>query len=59
MQNTFISTLFSNTLNLCSFVNVRDEVSHLQNNTQNVILYILIPFSPHLHVLDGADSTSP
>jgi hypothetical protein len=32
--NILLSTLFSNTLNPCSSLNVRDKVSHLAKNTQ-------------------------
>jgi hypothetical protein len=37
-----LSTLFSNTLSLCSFLNVRDQVSHPYRTTDKIIiLYIL------------------
>jgi hypothetical protein len=38
-----LSTLFSNTLSLCSFINVRDQVSHPYRTTGKIIVsYILI-----------------
>jgi hypothetical protein len=41
--NIFLCTLFSNTLSLCSTVNVRDQVSHPYRTTGKIIvLYILI-----------------
>jgi hypothetical protein len=41
--NILVSTLFSNTLNTCSSLNVRDQVSHPHKTTGRVIvLYILI-----------------
>ena len=41
--NMLLSTLFSNTLNLCSSINVRDQVSHPYNTRGKIIvLYILI-----------------
>jgi hypothetical protein len=34
--NTLLSTLFSNTLSLCSFLNARDQISHpYKNHRQN------------------------
>jgi hypothetical protein len=33
--NMFLRTLFSKTLSLCSFLNVRDQVSHPHNNRQH------------------------
>jgi hypothetical protein len=40
--NTLLSTLFSNTLNLRSTLNVSDQVSHPYRTTGNIIvLYIL------------------
>jgi hypothetical protein len=42
-QNILLSTLFSNTLCLCSFLNVRDQVSQPYKTTGRIILlYILI-----------------
>ena len=42
-QNTFLSTLISDTLSLCSSLNVRYQVSHPYKTTsKNVVLYILI-----------------
>jgi hypothetical protein len=41
--NILLSTLFSNTLNLCSSLNVRDKVSHPYKTIGKIIgLYILI-----------------
>jgi hypothetical protein len=41
--NILLSTLFSNTLSLCSSLNVRDQVSHPYRTTGKIIvLYILI-----------------
>jgi hypothetical protein len=41
--NIPLSTLFSNTLSLCSSLNVRDQVSHPYRTTGKIIaLYILI-----------------
>jgi hypothetical protein len=42
--NILLSTLFSNTLNLCSSLNVRDQVSHPYKTTggKNIIIYIYI-----------------
>jgi hypothetical protein len=38
-----LNTLFSNTLSLCSFLNIRDQVSHPYRTTGKIIvLYILI-----------------
>jgi Na+-transporting NADH:ubiquinone oxidoreductase subunit NqrE len=43
VQNILLSTLFSNTLGLCSFLNVRDQVSRPYKTTGKIIvLYILI-----------------
>jgi hypothetical protein len=36
--NIFLSTLFSNTLKLCSFLNVRDQVSEPYKTTGKIIL---------------------
>ena len=42
-QNSLLSTLFSNTLCLCSSLNVSDQVSHPYKTTGRIIvLYILI-----------------
>jgi hypothetical protein len=42
-QNIFPSTLFSNTLSLCSSLNVRDQVSHPYRTTGKItVLHILI-----------------
>jgi hypothetical protein len=39
----FLSTLFSNTLNLCSLLNVREQVSHPYKTTHKImVMYILI-----------------
>jgi hypothetical protein len=41
--NTLLSTLFSDTLNLCSTLSVKDQVSHLHKTTgENMTLYISI-----------------
>ena len=41
--NILLSTLFSDTLSLCSYLNVRDQVSQLTKKTDKIILlYILI-----------------
>jgi hypothetical protein len=41
--NIFLSTLFSNTLSLCSSLNVRDKVSQLYRTTGKImVLYILM-----------------
>jgi phosphate starvation-inducible membrane PsiE len=41
--NILLSILFSNTLNLCSSLSVRDQVSHPYKTTGKImILYILI-----------------
>jgi hypothetical protein len=37
-SNILLSTLFSNTLNLCSFLNVRDQVSHPYKTTGKIIV---------------------
>ena len=42
-QNTFLSTLFSNTLCVCSSLSVRDQVSHPYKTTGKIIFpYIFI-----------------
>jgi hypothetical protein len=42
-SNILLSTLFSNTLSLCSSLNVRDQVSHPYRTTGKIIvLYILM-----------------
>jgi hypothetical protein len=41
--NILLSTLFSNTLSLCSSLNVRDKVSHPYRTTgKMIVLYILM-----------------
>jgi hypothetical protein len=41
--NILLSTLFSNTLNLCSSLKVRDKVSHpYKTRCKIIVLYILI-----------------
>jgi hypothetical protein len=41
--NILLSTLFSNTLSLCSSLNVRDQVSHPYSTTDKIIvLHVLI-----------------
>jgi hypothetical protein len=42
-QNILLNTLFSNTLSLCSSLNIRDQVLHPYRTTGKIIvLYILI-----------------
>jgi hypothetical protein len=36
--NILLSTLFSNTLNLCSSLNVRDQISHPYKTTGKIIV---------------------
>ena len=44
--NIFLSTLFSNTINLCSSLNVRDQVTQSYNAIGNIIvLYVLTSVS--------------
>jgi hypothetical protein len=43
-SNIFLSTLFSNTLSLCSAFNVRDLVSHPNKTGKIVVLSFLIAF---------------
>jgi hypothetical protein len=38
-----LSTLFSNTLSLCSPLNVRDEVSHPYRTTGKFIVFYIVP----------------
>jgi hypothetical protein len=41
--NILLCTLFSNILNLCSLLNVKDQVSHPYKTTRKIIvLYVLI-----------------
>jgi hypothetical protein len=48
-SNILLSTLFSNILSLYSYLNIRDQVSHLYRTTGRIIfLYILI-----VTLLDG------
>ncbi|PNF31806.1 hypothetical protein B7P43_G11368, partial [Cryptotermes secundus] len=43
LPNVLLNTLFSNTLSLCSSLNVRDKVPHSYRTTGKIIvLYILI-----------------
>jgi hypothetical protein len=42
--NTFPSTLFSNTLCLCSFFSVRDQVSHPYKTTGKIIVLCILMF---------------
>jgi hypothetical protein len=39
--NILLSTLFSDTLNLCSSVNVTDQVSHPYNTTGKIYFCVL------------------
>jgi hypothetical protein len=41
-SNIFLSTLFSNTLSLCSSLKVRDQVSQPYKTCKIIVLYILI-----------------
>jgi hypothetical protein len=51
-QNIFLSTLFSNSLNLCSSLSARDQVSHPYKTTcKLMVLYILISL-----VLEGREN---
>ena len=43
--NIFLSTLFLNTLNLCSSLNVRDQVSQSYNAISNIIVLYVLTFS--------------
>ena len=43
--NIFLSTLFSNTLNLCFSLNVRDQISQPHNTTGNIIVSYVLTFS--------------
>jgi hypothetical protein len=45
--NTYLSTLFSNTLNLCLSLNIRDHVWHPCKTTSKIMLYF------NLYVLDS------
>jgi hypothetical protein len=40
--NILLTTLFSNTLNLCSYLNVRDQVSLSYKKGEIIVLYVLI-----------------
>jgi polysaccharide pyruvyl transferase WcaK-like protein len=43
VPNILLSALFSNTLNLCSSISVRDQVSHPYKTTGKIMIsYILI-----------------
>ncbi|PNF33414.1 hypothetical protein B7P43_G04158, partial [Cryptotermes secundus] len=43
LPNILLNTLFSNTLSLCSFLNIRDQVSHpYRTICKIIVLYILI-----------------
>jgi hypothetical protein len=51
--NIFLSTLFSNTLNLCCYLRVRGQVSHSYKTTaKNIVSCILI-----FRILDNRDSS--
>ena len=43
-SNIFLSTLFSNTLNLCSILNVRDQVSQLCNTVCSIIILYALSY---------------
>jgi hypothetical protein len=40
--NNFLSTLSSNSFSLCSYLNIRDQVSHLYRTTGRIVLDILM-----------------
>jgi phosphate starvation-inducible membrane PsiE len=40
--NILLSILFSNTLNLCSSLNVRDKVSHPYRTTGKIIVFYIV-----------------
>jgi hypothetical protein len=42
--NILLSTLFSNTLSLCPFLNVRDQVSHPYRTTGKIIVFCILIF---------------
>jgi uncharacterized membrane protein len=42
--NILLSTLFSNTLNLCSSLNVRDQVSHPYKTTGKIIILLILNY---------------
>ena len=44
-SNIFLSTLFLNTLNLCSSLKERDQVSQTYNTTGNIILLHVLTFN--------------
>jgi hypothetical protein len=50
--NILLSTLFSNTLSLCSSLNVRDQVSHPYRTTGKIVVLYVTSYSqyPILHV---------
>jgi len=48
--NVFLSTLFSNTLKLCSSVNVRDGVSHPYKTGKIMALYIFVFMFLHFNM---------
>jgi len=48
--NILFSTLFSNTLNLCSSLNVREQVSHPIYPTKILFVTLISPPSLQLHV---------
>ena len=43
--NIFLSTLFSNTLNLCASLKVRDQVSQTYNTTDSIIVLYVLTFN--------------
>jgi hypothetical protein len=43
--NVLLSTLFSNTLSLCSSLNVRDNVSHPHRTTGKIIILYILMFT--------------
>jgi hypothetical protein len=43
--NILLSTLFSNTLSLCSYLNVRDQVSHPYKTTGRIMVLQMLTFT--------------
>jgi hypothetical protein len=43
--NIILSTLFSNTLSLCSSLNVRDHVSHPYRSTGRITVFYILTFT--------------
>jgi hypothetical protein len=49
--NILLSTLFSNTLNLCSSLSVRDQVSHPYRTTGKIIVLYTPQYTYHFMIL--------